>query len=68
MWVWYNLVGRGGEEMWKMGEGMRGDRGEVDVYEMGGNGGLGRGEKVSEWGWGGKEGGMSEGGWNGLYY
>lgn len=68
MWLWYNFLRTGDPEIWKMAEAMFRHNGEVDVYHIGPNKGLGTRHNVSHWGCGAKEGRVSQSAWHRFYY
>ncbi len=68
MWLWYNFLRTGDPEIWKMAVAMSRHNGEVDVYHIGDNAGLGSRHNVSHWGCGAKEGRISQAAWNRFYY
>lgn len=68
MWLWYNFLRTGDPSIWKMAEAMFRHCGEVDVYHIGDNKGLGSRHNVSHWGCGAKEGRISQAAWNRFYY
>ena len=43
MWLWYNFLRTGREDIWRMAEAMTRHTAEVDVYHIGPNAGLGTG-------------------------
>lgn len=55
MWLWYNFLRTGREDIWRMAEAMTRHTAEVDVYHIGPNAGLGSRHNVSHWGCGAKE-------------
>ncbi|MDE6629134.1 MAG: hypothetical protein K2K36_07165, partial [Muribaculaceae bacterium] len=68
MWLWYSFLRTGDARTWKMAEAMTRHNGEVDVYHIGPNAGLGTRHNVSHWGCGAKEGRISQAAWNRFYY
>lgn len=50
MWLWYNFLRTGRADIWRMAEAMTRHTGEVDVYHIGPNAGLGSRHNVSHWG------------------
>ena len=50
MWLWYNFLRTGRMDIWRMAEAMTRHTGEVDVYHIGPNAGLGSRHNVSHWG------------------
>ena len=68
MWLWYNFLRTGRIDIWRMAEAMTRHTGEVDVYHIGPNAGLGSRHNVSHWGCGAKEARISQAAWNRFYY
>ena len=68
MWLWYNFLRTGDPSIWKMAEAMFRHNGEVDVYHIGDNAGLGSRHNVSHWGCGAKEARISQSAWNRFYH
>lgn len=68
MWLWYSFLRTGRYDIWKMAEAMTRHTGEVDVYHIGPNSGLGSRHNVSHWGCGAKEARISQAAWNRFYY
>lgn len=68
MWLWYNFLRTGRVDIWRMAEAMTRHTGEVDVYHIGPNAGLGSRHNVSHWGCGAKEARISQAAWNRFYY
>lgn len=68
MWLWYNFLRTGRADIWRMAEAMTRHTGEVDVYHIGSNAGLGSRHNVSHWGCGAKEARISQAAWNRFYY
>lgn len=68
MWLWYNFLRTGRADIWRMAEAMIRHTGEVDVYHIGPNAGLGSRHNVSHWGCGAKEARISQAAWNRFYY
>ena len=68
MWLWYNFLRTGREDIWRMAEAMTRHTAEVDVYHIGPNAGLGSRHNVSHWGCGAKEARISQAAWNRFYY
>lgn len=68
MWLWYNFLRTGRADIWRMAEAMTRHTGEVDVYHIGPNAGLGNRHNVSHWGCGAKEARISQAAWNRFYY
>lgn len=68
MWLWYNFLRTGRADIWRMAEAMTRHTGEVDVYHLGPNAGLGSRHNVSHWGCGAKEARISQAAWNRFYY
>ena len=68
MWLWYNFLRTGRIDIWRMAEAMTRHTGEVDVYHLGPNAGLGSRHNVSHWGCGAKEARISQAAWNRFYY
>ena len=68
MWLWYNFLRTGRMDIWRMAEAMTRHTGEVDVYHIGPNAGLGSRHNVSHWGCRAKEARISQAAWNRFYY
>ena len=68
MWLWYNFLRTGRADIWRMAEAMTRHTGEVDVYHIGPNAGLGSRHNVSHWGCGAKEARISKAAWNRFYH
>ncbi len=68
MWLWYNFLRTGRDDVWRMAEAMTRHTAEVDVYHLGPNAGLGSRHNVSHWGCGAKEARISQAAWNRFYY
>lgn len=68
MWLWYNFLRTGRANIWRMAEAMTRHTGEVDVYHIGPNAGLGSRHNVSHWGCGAKEARISQAAWNRFYH
>ena len=68
MWLWYNFLRTGRADIWRMAEAMTRHTGEVDVYHIGPNAGLGSRHNVSHWGCGAKEARISHAAWNRFYH
>ncbi len=68
MWLWYSFLRTGDEDIWRMAEAMCRHTGEVDVYHLGDNKGLGSRHNVSHWGCGAKESRISQAAWNRFYH
>ncbi|MGL5272625.1 MAG: hypothetical protein ACRC8J_03960, partial [Phocaeicola sp.] len=68
MWLWYNFLRTGCKDIWKMAEAMSRHTGEIDVYHLGPNKGLGTRHNVTHWGCGAKEARISQAAWNRFYY
>ena len=68
MWLWYNFLRTGRQDIWKMAEAITRHTAEVDVYHIGPNAGLGSRHNVSHWGCGAKEARISQAAWNRFYY
>jgi len=68
MWLWYNFLRTGREDIWRMAEAMTRHTAEVDIYHIGPNAGLGSRHNVSHWGCGAKEARISQAAWNRFYY
>lgn len=64
LWLWYSFLRRGDADSWKMAKAMTRHNGEVDVYHIGPNAGLGSRHNVSHWGCGAKESRISQVMWN----
>lgn len=68
MWLWYNFLRNGDARSWTMAKAMSRHNGDVDVYHIGPNAGLGTRHNVSHWGCGAKEGRISQAAWNRFLY
>lgn len=68
MWLWYNFLRNGDARSWRMAKAMTRHNGDVDVYHIGPNAGLGSRHNVSHWGCGAKEGRISQAAWNRFLY
>lgn len=68
MWLWYNFLRSGDPRSWRMAKAMTRHNGDVDVYHIGPNAGLGTRHNVSHWGCGAKEGRISQAAWNRFLY
>lgn len=68
MWLWYNFLRNGDSRSWQMAKAMTRHNGDVDVYHIGPNAGLGTRHNVSHWGCGAKEGRISQAAWNRFLY
>lgn len=68
MWLWYNFLRTGDEDLWRMSVAMTRHTAEVDVYHLGDLAGLGSRHNVSHWGCGAKEARISQAAWNRFYY
>lgn len=68
MWLWYMFLRSGRADIWQMAKAMGRHTGEVDVYHLGPNAGLGSRHNVSHWGCGAKEARISQAAWNRFYY
>ena len=68
MWLWYNFLRTGRADIWRMAEAMTRHTGEVDVYHIGPNAGLGSRHNVSHWGCVAKEARISPAAWNRFYH
>lgn len=68
MWLWYNFLRTGSKESWQLAAAMSRHTGEVDVYHLGPNEGLGTRHNVTHWGCGAKEARISQAAWNRFYY
>lgn len=68
MWLWYSFLRSGRSDLWTMAKAMSRHTGEVDVYHIGDNAGLGSRHNVSHWGCGAKEARISQAAWNRFLY
>lgn len=68
MWLWYNFLRTGRQDIWQMARAMARHTAEVDVYHIGDMAGLGSRHNVSHWGCGAKEARISQAAWNRFYY
>lgn len=69
LWLWYSFLRTADPDVWRMAEAMARHVGEVDVYHIGPNAGLGSRHNVSHWGCGAKEARISQGAFiRFLYY
>lgn len=68
MFFWYNFLRTGRTDIWQIARAMTRHTGEVDVYHLGPNSGLGSRHNVSHWGCGAKEARISQAAWNRFYY
>lgn len=68
MWLWYSFLRSGRADIWQMAKAMSRHTGEVDVYHIGDNAGLGSRHNVSHWGCGAKEARISQAAWNRFLY
>lgn len=64
MWLWYNFLRSGREDIWKLAVAMTRHTTEVDVYHTGEYAGLGSRHNVSHWGCGAKEARIGQAAWN----
>lgn len=64
LWLWYSFIRKGDESSWRLAKAMTRHNGEVDVYHIGPNAGLGSRHNVSHWGCGAKESRISQVMWN----
>lgn len=68
MWLWYNFLRSGREDVYNMAVAMSRHTTEVDVYHMGPYKGLGSRHNVSHWGCGAKEARIGQAAWNRFLY
>lgn len=68
MWLWYSYLRTGREDIFRMGEAMTRQTGEVDVYHLGRFKGLGSRHNVIHWGGGAKEVRISQAALSRFYY
>lgn len=68
MFLWYNFLRTGREDLWNMAVAMTRHTSEVDVYHDGPWNGLGSRHNVTHWGCGAKESRISQAQWNRFYY
>lgn len=64
MWLWYDFLRSGREDIWKLAVAMSRHTTEVDVYHIGPYAGLGSRHNVSHWGCGAKEARIGQAAWN----
>ena len=64
MWLWYNFLRSGREDVYNMAVAMSRHTTEVDVYHLGPYKGLGSRHNVSHWGCGAKEARIGQAAWN----
>ena len=68
MWLWYNFLRTGRDDLFTMAEAMTRHCSEVDVYHIGPFAPLGSRHNVSHWGCGAKEARISQAAFNRFYY
>ena len=68
MWLWYNFLRTGRQDIWRMAEAMTRHCSEVDTYHIGPFAPLGSRHNVSHWGCGAKEARISQAAFNRFYY
>lgn len=68
MWLWYDFLRSGREDIWDMAVAMSRHTTEVDVYHIGPYAGLGSRHNVSHWGCGAKEARIGQAAWNRFLY
>ena len=68
MWLWYNFLRSGREDIWRMAEAMTRHCSEVDTYHIGPFAPLGSRHNVTHWGCGAKEARISQAAFNRFYY
>jgi hypothetical protein len=68
MWLWYNFLRTGHQDLWTMAEAMTRHCSEVDVYHIGPFAPLGSRHNVSHWGCGAKEARISQAAFNRFYF
>lgn len=68
MWLWYDFLRSGREDIWKLAVAMSRHTTEVDVYHIGPYAGLGSRHNVSHWGCGAKEARIGQAAWNRFLY
>lgn len=68
LFFWYNFLRSGSPDLWRIARTITRHTGEVDVYHLGPNSGLGSRHNVSHWGCGAKEARISQAEWNRFYY
>ncbi|MCM1137986.1 MAG: hypothetical protein NC221_01970 [Duncaniella sp.] len=68
MWLWYSFLRSARSDLWRLAKAMSRHTGEVDVYHIGDNAGLGSRHNVSHWGCGAKEARISQAAWNRFLY
>ena len=65
MWLWYNFLRTGRQDIWKMAEAITRHTAEVDGFHIGPSAGR---HYASHWGRGAKEARISQAAWNRSYY
>ncbi len=68
MWLWYNFLRTGRQDIWRMAEAMTRHCSEVDTYHIGPFAPLGSRHNVTHWGCGAKEARISQAAFNRFYY
>ena len=68
MWLWYNFLRTGRNDIWRMAEAMTRHCSEVDTYHIGPFAPLGSRHNVTHWGCGAKEARISQAAFNRFYY
>ena len=68
MWLWYNFLRTGRQDIWRMAEAMTRHCSEVDTYHIGPFAPLGSRHNVTHWGCGAKEARISQAVFNRFYY
>ena len=68
MWLWYNFLRTGREDIFRMAEAMTRHCSEVDTYHIGPFAPLGSRHNVTHWGCGAKEARISQAAFNRFYY
>ena len=68
MWLWYNFLRTGREDIWNMAEAMTRHCSEVDTYHIGPFAPLGSRHNVTHWGCGAKEARISQAAFDRFYY
>lgn len=68
MWLWYNFLRTGRQDIWRMAEAMTRHCSEVDTYHIGPFAPMGSRHNVTHWGCGAKEARISQAAFNRFYY
>lgn len=68
MWLWYNFLRTGRNDIWRMAEAMTRHCSEVDAYHIGPFAPLGSRHNVTHWGCGAKEARISQAAFDRFYY